>query len=128
MSLGRYNEAREYLEMMNKSFRQLVHTACIYSNTDARESAKQWRHELVYRALILLRSSMSVIDYPSSLEGVMEIPELTGSDELEDLQKNLPPSRWLHEARTDYEENFRIPIRLVRTYVLMLRARLSLGL
>jgi hypothetical protein len=100
---------------MNKSFRQLVHTACIYSNTDARESAKQWRHELVYRGLILLRSSMSVIDYPSSHEGVMDIPELTGSDELEDLQKNLPPSRWLHEARTDYEENFRIPIRLVRT-------------
>lgn len=114
MSLGRYNEAREYLEMMNKSFRQLVHTACIYSNTDVRESAKQWRSELVYRALILLRSSMSVIDYPSSLEGVMEIPELTGSDELEDLQKNLPPRRWLHEERTDYEENFRIPIRLVR--------------
>jgi hypothetical protein len=53
---------------------------------------------------------------------------LTGSDELEDLQKNLPPSRWLHEARTDYEENFRIPIRLVRTYVLMLRARFSLDL
>jgi predicted membrane chloride channel (bestrophin family) len=107
MSLARYNEAREYLEMMNKSFRQLVHTACIYSNTDEGEIAKQWRHEVVYRALILLRASMAVIDH----ENVKDIPELAGA-ELEDIQRNMPPTRWLHDARTDYEENLRIPIRL----------------
>ena len=111
-SLARYDAARDYLENMNKACRQFVHTACVYSNTDTSDSAKEWRLEVTYRALLLLRTAMAVIDYTDSHVLVREIPELSGSERL-DLQRHLPlPEHWLHETRTDYEENLRIPIRL----------------
>lgn len=111
MSLGRYDEAREYLELMNKSCRQLVHTVCVYSNADTTDSAKQWRSEVTYRTLILLRTAIAVLDFASTGRRVKELPEL-GGEVLHDLQNNLPPDRWLHEPRSDYEENIRVPIRL----------------
>jgi len=111
-SLARYDEAREYLEVMNKSCRQLVHTACVYSNADTSDSAKEWRLEVTYRTLLLLRTAMAVIDYPDSHVSVKDIPELSGL-ERQDLEEHLPlANHWLHESRTDYEENLRIPIRL----------------
>ena len=111
-SLARYDAARDALENMNKSCRQLVHTVCVYSNTDSSVSAKEWRSQVTYRALLLLRTSMAVIDYNDSRVKVSEIPELSGPERL-DLQQHLPLSNhWLHESRTDYEENLRIPIRL----------------
>jgi predicted membrane chloride channel (bestrophin family) len=111
MAVGRYYEARDFLETMNKSFLQLVFTVCIYSNRDGSLSAKEWRNEVAYAALILVRTAMAVLDFPSSGVKVMNIPEVNGAI-LQDLESSLPPTRWLHEARTEYEENFRIPIRL----------------
>lgn len=111
-SLARYDAAREYLEVMNKSCRQLIHTVAVYSSADSSISAKEWRNEVSYRALLLLRTAQAVIDFADGGIAVSELPELTGSERL-DVQKHLPcDSHWLHESRTDYEENLRIPIRL----------------
>lgn len=127
-SLARYDAAREALEEMNKSCRQLVHTVCVYSNTDSSVSAKEWRNQVTYRALLLLRTAMAVIDYNDSRVKVSHIPELSGP-ERRDLQKHLPLSdQWLHESRTDYEENMRIPIRmsyLVRKSIRSQEARIK---
>lgn len=107
-SLARYDAARDYLEQMNQNCRQLVHTVAVYSSADSRISAKEWRSEVTYRSLLLLRTSNAVIDYADSHVKLSTLAELTGDEKL-DIQQNF----WLHESRTDdYEENLRIPIRL----------------
>ena len=111
MGVSRYYEARDCLETMNKYCRQLVHSACVYTSGDTSDSAKQWRSEVAYKVLILVRCAMAVIDYPSSGVKVTDLPELEG-DVLDDLKRNLPPTRWLHESRSDHEENNRVPIRI----------------
>ena len=113
-SLNRYNEAREYLEMMNKSCRQLIHTACIYSNSDVRDSAKQWRSELAFRVITMLKASMAVMNQPSTGTDLTDIPEVNMAV-LEDLEINVPvpTAQWLHaEDIADIEKNLRVPQRL----------------
>lgn len=113
-SLERYNQAREYLRTMNSNCEQLVDTMVVYSNCDTRDEAKEWRNEVAYRTLLLLRTAMSICDYNSSSSGgikAVDLPEVEG-DVLEDLSTNLPPTRWLHDNRTEYEENLRVPIRI----------------
>lgn len=111
-SFRRYSDAREYLRIMNQNCEQLIKALVVYSNTDTRDEAKEWRNECTNRVLVLLRTSMSVCDYHIS-GGVkaVDLPEVEG-DVLQDLATNLPPSRWVHDDRTDYEENLRIPIRI----------------
>jgi predicted membrane chloride channel (bestrophin family) len=110
-AVRRYDEAREDLSKIYRNLIQLVHTACIYSNRDESISAKEWRNEVTYKSLVFVRTSMAVLDFPSSGVKLMNLSELQG-DVLEDLEHNLPPTRWLHGARTEYEENFRFPTRL----------------
>lgn len=113
-SLSRYQEAREYLEVMNKSCRQLVHTACIYSNSDVRDSAKQWRSEIAFRVILMLKASMAVMNHPSTKTDIAEIPEVNMAV-MEDLELNVPVStaQWLHaENVADVEKNLRVPQRL----------------
>ena len=135
-SLARYDAARESLEVMNKTCRQLVHTACVYSmssskttttttttsnnnnNDDNATAAKEWRHEVTLRSLLLLRTAMAVIDYPSTHVRVLDIPELMRCQvERQELLQ------YAHATTTTYssssssasssrllEENMRIPI------------------
>jgi hypothetical protein len=111
-SLQRYDQAREYLEVMNKNCRQMIHMAVFFSSGDVGESGKEWRNEVTYRMLLLLRAAMAVVNYPSSGIALWEIPQL-GSGVLNDVKHNLPPLQWLHEReRSDFEWNMRIPVRL----------------
>jgi hypothetical protein len=111
-SLARYDQGRDYLDMMNKSCRQLVHLATFYSYADTTEKGKEWRHQIAYRMLLLLRASMAVVDYPSTGIALWEIPEL-GPGVLDDVKSSLPPLKWLNEgARSDFEWNLRIPVRM----------------
>jgi hypothetical protein len=104
MGVSRYSEARDCLETMNKACRQST-------PRDLTDSAKQWCSDVAYLVLILVRSAMAVLDYPSSGAKVVDLPELQG-DVLEDIVKrNLPPrTRWLHEPQSENEENNRAPI------------------
>jgi putative membrane protein len=111
MGVSRYYEARDFLETMNKACRQIVYSACVYTNRDLSDAAKQWRNDVAYTTLILIRSAMAVVDYPSSGVKVMDLPELQGAV-LEDLKINLPPTRWLHEPRSEHEQSNRVPIRI----------------
>jgi hypothetical protein len=95
---------------------ELIQYATIFSvvnNDDI--AAKEWRNEVAYRTLALLRCSVAVILYPTTKTPAWEIPELNGF-EREDVQKNtfLNPAtlRYAHEQRSEYEENLRVPIRL----------------
>ena len=110
-AVARYYEARGYLERMIKTCLELVHFVCIHSITDDSLSAKEWRSEVSYRMMILVRTAMAVLDFPSSGVKLLDLSELEG-DVLDDLECNLPPTRWRHQERTEYEENFRIPVRM----------------
>jgi hypothetical protein len=77
--------------------------------------AKEWRNEVAYRTLALLRCSVAVILYPTTKVPSWDIQELNGF-EREDVKNNifLDPAtlRYAHEHRSEYEENLRVPIRL----------------
>lgn len=78
-------------------------------------AAKEWRNEVAYRTLALLRCSVAVILYPTTKTPAWDIPELNGF-ERQDVQKNIflnaETLRYAHENRSEYEENLRVPIRL----------------
>lgn len=113
--IGRYNTARNYLGTMYRESRQLVQYAFVYSSSSIDEEAKQWRAEVSYRTLILLRTAMAVIDYPVTQVPAWDIPELSGV-ERRDVKRStfLDPEirRWSHADRSEGEESMRVPIRI----------------
>jgi predicted membrane chloride channel (bestrophin family) len=114
IGLGRFNEARSNLEILYRETRELVQNVCVLSNHDTSEQAKAWRHELSYRLLLLLRTSMAVIDYPTDFIAAWDIPELKG-EELEDIKNVLTgpcSKRWAHAERGEWENSMRVPIRI----------------
>jgi hypothetical protein len=124
--LTRYNLARGAVEIMYRETSELVQGATILSssggnsndsdrNCAAVTAAREWRHEVAYRALILLRSAMVVIDYPVDFVAPWDMPELNGV-EADDIKRNIYLSssnrRWAHGDRTIWEEGMRVPIRI----------------
>jgi predicted membrane chloride channel (bestrophin family) len=105
IALGRFNEARGNLEILYRETRELVQNVCVLSNHDTSDQAKAWRHELSYRLLLLLRTSMAVIDFPTDFIAAWDIPELKG-EELEDIKNVLTgpySKRWAHAERGEWE-------------------------
>ena len=94
----------------------LIQNAIAFSAVDNCDlKAKQWRNEVAYRTLALLRCSVAVILFPTTNVPAWDIQELNGV-EREDVKNNIflnPETfRYAHEQRSEYEENLRVPIRL----------------
>ena len=85
------------------------------SNINVDTTSREWRNEVAYRTLLLLRTSMAVIDYPTDKIPAWDVLELSGI-ELEDIQRNtyLNPDvrNLMHEERSEFEESMRVPIRV----------------
>jgi predicted membrane chloride channel (bestrophin family) len=64
IGLNRYNQARDCLGVMYRESRELIQSCCVFSNHTTDQVAKEWRNQVAYRTLLLLRLSMAVIDYP----------------------------------------------------------------
>lgn len=139
--MERYNRARDCLSHMYRESREIVQEACVLSADNADESAKEWRHEVAYRCLILLRTIAAVIDFPVKQKAAWEVPELNGF-ELDYVSRNLfvtntgggadqslwttsssssisssgsssTVRRWAHKQHDDaWEESLRVPVRL----------------
>lgn len=114
--LARYNTARDYLSIMYRESRDLVQAMCVLSADNTDLPAKEWRHEVAYRSLILLRTAMAVVDYPTHRIPAWTVPELNGI-ELEDVRQNVfvenaSARRWAHKNHDDWEETMRVPVRL----------------
>lgn len=113
--LSRYAEARGYLMTMFGATRELVSDACVLTSDNTSDPAKLWRIELTYRMLLLLRTSMAVVDYPTDFIAAWKVPELQG-EELQDIllhtyvNPSLHPFR--HEGRSEFEESMRVPVRV----------------
>jgi Bestrophin, RFP-TM, chloride channel len=103
---------------MYRETRQLAHQTCVFSEHDTSLQAKEWRFELLYRLLLLLRTSMAVIDYPTTGIPAWDLPELSGMEKDDIVNKatfmTLEMQRWAHhdKPRSEWEESMRVPIRL----------------
>lgn len=120
ISVARYNEARGNLEVMYREARELMQNACIFSNHLHDANAKEWRLEVAYRCMLLLRTAMAVIDYEDTQVPSWEIPELS-EEESKSIKSSLfiqvdsdSPNalRWAHQVRSEQEESMRVPIRM----------------
>ena len=120
MALARFNECRGYLSLMYQESRQLITNMAALSSTGACEnntdrSSQQWRNEVAYRMLVVLRTSMAVVDYPTSRIPADCVTELSGI-ELEDVKQrtyqNTDFTKWAYEVRSEFEHSMRVPLRL----------------
>ena len=90
-ALTRYVATRDAIETMLREARELVQNACVLSSTlkDGRTMvAEEWRHEVAYRTLLLLRTTMVAIEYPIHQKLPWTLPELNGM-EANDIKNNL---------------------------------------
>ena len=49
-------------------------------NRNNDEVAKEWRNEVAYRSMIVLRTAVAVIDYTTNKVPAWDIPELSGTE------------------------------------------------
>ena len=115
IGLARYNASRDALGVMYRESRELIQNACVFTGHDTSTRAKEWRFELTYRACLLLRLAMAVIDYQTTFIPAWEVPELTG-EERELIHKKVflgsDMKRWGEKPLSEWEESMRVPIHL----------------
>jgi hypothetical protein len=123
MALTRYVATRDAIETMLHEVRELVQNVCVLSSTlkDGRTMvAEEWRHEVAYRTLLLLRTTMVAVEYPIHQTLPWTIPELNGM-EANDIKNNLlsitnAPSAASSSNNRNYnavwEDVLRVPIRI----------------
>ena len=127
MALTRYNAARDAIETMFRETRELMQNINVLSyllKDGSSAAAQEWRHEVAYRALLLLRTSLVVIDYPVNHVLPWTIHELNGMEASYVknqllLVSNGNQERWLHRNsnfpqhfNVVWEEVLRVPIRV----------------
>jgi hypothetical protein len=114
-ALSAYFSMRDDLNIVYHEARELVQNMVVLSSSEVGQSAKEWRHEVAYRTLLLLRTVMAVVDYPDSKVAAWDIPELSGA-ESEDIRNNTfmstPARRWAHQKKDVLEESMRVPVRV----------------
>jgi predicted membrane chloride channel (bestrophin family) len=63
--LTRYESARDSIGVMYRECRELVQNVCVFTGKNQDDLSKEWRQEVTYRCVMLLKTSMAVIDYPT---------------------------------------------------------------
>ena len=91
--------------------RELIQNMLVFSRKQKNTSieSKEWRIEVAYRTLMLLRTSVAMVEYPSAAIAPWEVPELTGQE----LAYCTPSDSWLTHAQqphTKYTQSLRVPL------------------
>lgn len=132
VSLGRYNQVRSSLEELYCAQRQFIHQVIVSSSDNTTQRAREWRHDVAYLSLLLLRSTMSMIDYPTEGIPAWEMPEFDAASRSV-LKKQLFPEqatlRFAHrEQVSECDDNVRVSVCLaftLRQAVVAQRSRLE---
>mmetsp|Transcript_47718 Transcript_47718/g.144293 ORF Transcript_47718/g.144293 Transcript_47718/m.144293 type:complete len:387 (-) Transcript_47718:591-1751(-) len=124
---GRFMEARKHLSDCYRSCQELVQFAVILTMSDSSEGAKQWRQNIAYRTILLLRVTMACLEYQSSGEIPWDVNEMSAEDKV-DMEEALMVSergcgdhrgggrqktrvgKWAHGKRSMSDEAFRAPV------------------
>jgi hypothetical protein len=116
VSMARYNQAMGYLSLMCYNTDKLVQMVAIASSEAMNPAGAEWRHEVVYNALVMLRTAMAVMDYRTDGIPGWELPEVEPNLAVtlkEQLFLDVYRMRWAHHSRvSENEENMRVPTRM----------------
>lgn len=114
ITYARFMEARGYLQDTYRACRDLIHTCSLLTCHDTCEGAKQWRQDVAYRTILLLRITMAALEFQSNSVNAMEFVEgSSGRINTEDATRSESKKRygnWNHGKRDLSDENFRAPI------------------
>ena len=112
MSLDRYNEARSNIGILYRESREVIQNSVIFTSGQRDDNAREWRLEVAYRTLLLLRSAMAVLNFSVREVSVWNLPELNGKEKEHVLRNLLIHPENQHygiDPNTEFEENLRIP-------------------
>jgi hypothetical protein len=92
---------------------ELTQTMLVFSRKQKNnnQESKEWRSELAYRSLLLLRTAVAVVEYESEQIGAWEVSELSGFE----LDYVTPKDEWRRHAQTPITkrtDSMRVPFRL----------------
>ena len=110
MSVSRYNNCRSCLGTMFLEIRDLLQNMFVLTRKMQEPADKAWRLETTYRALLLLRTTMAVIDYRTDNIPAWDVPELDPKESAQvkaDAQSNFRKDTFLE--RNGFEESMRVP-------------------
>jgi hypothetical protein len=63
MVYNRYMTSAAALTGVYQACRELVQWTCIFSKSDTSNRAKQWRHDVAYSTIVMLRITMAVLEF-----------------------------------------------------------------
>ena len=101
-----------------QAIRDLVQWTCVLTMSDTSAKAKQWRHDVAYAAIVLLRVTVAVLEFRSNPDQVpWQVPELPATPENRSflyLNKDVddPLGHLAPEERTSLDEAYRAPVAL----------------
>jgi hypothetical protein len=113
---------------------ELMHHTVVFSRKykNTHQQAKEWRSEIAYRIMLVLRTTVAIMDYPNDKIPAWQLPELSSGLELQACKPGGTTwNRWTHQIHnhnhnaseselssedpilvTDLKNSFRVPIRL----------------
>jgi len=77
-----YMKARDRVSQMMKASRELIQHTVSFTRYDKNLSAVQWRVEVARRAIVLLRTTISVLEYDNKKQHIWKISELTDREKM----------------------------------------------
>jgi len=127
---SRYMEARKYLSDAMRSCRELVQHMAILTLYESSKEVREWRYEVAYRTILLLRVLCAAIEFPSCKNNAWDIPEMDEAHRRQLMQclvldpevtETLTTSARTvvkqgnmkdlsHGIRSATDENFRVPV------------------
>jgi len=113
MSLDRYSDARTNIGSLYREAREIIQNAVVFTNTQSDQRAKDWRHDMSYQTLLLLRTAMAVLNFSVREESAWKLPELNETERekvLRNLLINPENAHYGIDQNTEFEENMRVPI------------------
>ena len=125
ITYNRFMEARQHLQDLFLSCRELIQYTCVLTNQNTSTAAKIWRQDVAYRTIICLRLAMAALEHRSiglsawdclPDEDQKDMPLMLDPDDPGATNYNSRGDEALilkalqHGPRTVSEENFRAPI------------------
>ena len=103
MIYDRYMHNATGLNNLNRSCREIGQWTVALTSPDKSERAAQWRHDVVYSAIVMLRVTTAVLEFQANPEQMpWELPELE-QDQQQGMQDNLFVS--IFKLNVDNEED-----------------------
>ena len=84
IAYSRFLESRDYLDAAMVSCRELIQHVICFTRYDESPGAKKWRSEIARRSIVLLRTLVCILEYPTKHEDVTKKTDLT-RDEVQAL-------------------------------------------